>query len=132
MRAILITITEVDHNGDFRNIYKLLSHETHPVDCFDVVRLDHGDGIFVDDNGLLNNPQRFFLIRDYHSPLAGKGLCLGSDAEGDSIAAKTAIGWFRSNIAFAEVCGQNDAGQKILLRTTTPWTQEYPNVGEKD
>ena len=86
MKAILIdpfekTITEVDYNGDFRQIYKL-------IDCgtFDVVRVnDIGDGIFVDDEGLINGKQQeFFGWRGYEQPLAGKGLLLGctlSDGE---------------------------------------------------
>jgi len=63
MRAILIdpfneTVTEVEHNGDYREIYKLLSHETVKVDTFTVIGIDHNDAIYVDDNSLLGTPRQ--------------------------------------------------------------------------
>lgn len=85
MKAILIdpyeqTIKQVDYNGDFRQIYDLIE-----VDTFDVARINNGDGIFVDDNGLYNAPTHFFEHADYPQPLAGKGLIIGCDAEGESV-----------------------------------------------
>lgn len=73
--------------------------------------------IFLDDNGLLNDPQRFFLIRGYPDPLAGKGLVMGSDAEGNTQAAKTPLKWLQDNIRFAEVV----PGTMTLIPATGPW-----------
>lgn len=127
MRAILIdpfaiTITEIDipykDDGEgFKLFYPLLSHEIHPVDTFDVVRLQDGDAIFVDDNGLLNDPQRFFLLRGYDNPLAGKGLVMGSDDDGNTQPAKMALQWFTDNVRFAEVI----PGTHTLIRAKSPW-----------
>ena len=108
MRAILIdpfarTITEVEHNGDYREIYKLLSHETMPVDCFDCVRLDDGDAIYVDDEGLLKPCKAFFVLHTPHGmngPYAGKGLVLGSDDEGESASAKMPLSKLQDAIQF--------------------------------
>jgi hypothetical protein len=53
----------------------------------DAVRLDYGDGIFVDDEGLISgNPDArgYFALAGYPNPLCGRGVCIGSDAEGDS------------------------------------------------
>ena len=53
MRAILInpedkTVTEVDYDGDYKSIYKLIGCST-----FDVVRTStSNDGIYIDDEGL--------------------------------------------------------------------------------
>ena len=102
MKAILIdpaagTITEVEYGGDFREIYTLVD-----ADTFDVARINaKGDVVYVDDEGLINGkPQDFFLIQGYPNPLAGKGLLLGSDAEGESKSPSVTLGWVKENTAF--------------------------------
>lgn len=128
VRAILIDpfackVTEVEHDAsDFRGIYALLSHEVHPVSTFTAAYSDMlrpGEAIFVDDNGLLNNPLRFFLFAGYHQPLAGKGLILGSDHEGETVGATSALLFIRRRVMFAEhVPGLG------LVRTHAPWQKE--------
>lgn len=82
MRAILIdpdteTISEVDYNGDYRQIHKLIE-----ASCFDLARIDACNSIYVDDEGMLVG-KKIFAYEGY--PLAGKGLVLGVDDEGNSI-----------------------------------------------
>ena len=84
MKGILInphdeTIKEVVYTGDFREIYDL-------VDCrtFDCVRLTIENDMYVDDEGLLIDNQRYFSIKDRN--YAGKALLLSHDDEGESIA----------------------------------------------
>ena len=90
MKAILIDvktqeIKEVEYDNTLQNIYDL-------IDCraFDLVRLNEVDGIFnsifVDDEGLL----KANLYFEYSGggrvfQLAGNGLVLGIDDEGNSI-----------------------------------------------
>jgi hypothetical protein len=50
---------------------------------FDVVRLPHNDVIYVDDEGLYNKHD-YFALEGYMNPLAGRGLVLGTDSEGES------------------------------------------------
>lgn len=105
MRAILIdpfdeSVTEVEYDGDYKNIYKLLSHPEHHVDCFTVVYLENGDGIFVDDEGLFKDPKHFFTYTGYDQPIAGKGLVLGTDEEGNSVSPKTVLGDLQPKIGF--------------------------------
>ena len=65
MKAYLInsetkTVTPVDYNGDYKTIYTLIGCE-----LFDIVYAqvdEHKLNIFVDDEGLLNNPQHFLSI----------------------------------------------------------------------
>ena len=38
-----------------------------------------GITIWVDDEGLFNNPEGFFQFEGYPQPLAGKGVLLGDD-----------------------------------------------------
>ena len=82
MKGILInphdeTIKEVVYTGDFREIYDI-------VDCrtFDVVNIYGTQDMYVDDEGLLINNQRYFSIngRNY----GGKGLLLSHDDEGET------------------------------------------------
>lgn len=106
MRAILInpleqSITEVEYNGDFRNIYEHLK-----CDTFDVVRLNNKDDVFVDDNGLLTfpNPHGYFIwMREDgkpYGPLAGRGLILGLNHEGESIATDMSLDEVKRKVRF--------------------------------
>ena len=91
MKAYLInsetkTITPVDYNGDYKTIYTHIG-----CDLFDIVYAESGGhriSVFVDDEGLLNNPQHFFMLDGWAQPLAGNGLVLGdADEEGETLAA---------------------------------------------
>lgn len=124
VRAILIdpftcTVTEVEHDAsNYPNIYKLISHEAHPVDCFTCAysnMLQSGEAIFIDDNGMLNNPVRFFQFAGYPQALAGKGLILGCDEDGDTIGATSQLATIKSAVMFAEARGDQ------LVQTNTPW-----------
>lgn len=89
MKAILInpfekSVAEVDYSGDYHDIYKLIDCDVFAVSS------DGANDIFVDDEGLLKDDltkQAFFWVSGMEQPLAGKGLVLSSDAEGETIAA---------------------------------------------
>lgn len=104
MRAYLIDpqakrVTETEYNGDFKHIYDLTG-----CDTFDVVGFgDVGDGVYVDDEGLLKGPEFFFQITGCPSPLAGKGLVLGSDDDGNSIEPKITIDELRALVTFSNL-----------------------------
>lgn len=99
--AILIdphaqTVQSVEWNGDYKHIYQLID-----CDCYDVARINkHGDGVFVDDEGLYKENQAFFVVDGYPQPLAGKGLILGVDAEGESVAPNVALGHIANTITW--------------------------------
>jgi hypothetical protein len=80
--------------------------------------LQPGEAILVDDNGLLNSPVRFFKFAGYAQPLAGKGLILGSDAEGDTSAATSKLDTIKSAVMFADVRGNS------LVQTNQPWVKK--------
>ena len=91
MRAILIdpakqTVTEVDYDGNFRSINKLIDCQTFAVPYV----LENEDSLYVDDEGLWG-ATHFFTIEGYPEPLAGKCLILGTDEDGESVAAKSDI-----------------------------------------
>ncbi len=83
MRGILInpfdqTIKEVVYTGDYREVYSLIDCST-----FDIVRVSDADDMFIDDEGLLKD-NRYFSWSGRN--FAGKGLILGHDDEGETIA----------------------------------------------
>jgi hypothetical protein len=100
MRAILIdptekTVTEID--GDFANYKKI--NEAIGADLFTVVGLGKGETIYVDDEGLLTNPPKdLFRWKGYYAPLAGRGLILGTDDGGGTIATIIPLDVARANV----------------------------------
>ena len=101
MQAILInpfdkTIEEVEYSGDWKDISSLLE-----CDIFTTVYFDNTtDSVFVDDEGLYVEGQAFFTIGDCPQPLAGRGLILGCDDEGDSVDCKTTLEEAKAMVKF--------------------------------
>lgn len=85
MQAYLIDphkwqVTPVDYSGDWQDISKLIE-----ADRFDVVTTPEGMSVYVDDDGLFQPDQAFFVWERIPQPLAGKALVLGPvDAEGET------------------------------------------------
>lgn len=91
MRAILLdpnhrSITEVDHDGDFRDIQRLIDAQP-----FDVRPLHGSPGnvIYFDDEFLLHDdardPQVYMDIVGLPDCIGGKALILGTNGAGESI-----------------------------------------------
>lgn len=132
VKAILIdpfecSVTETEHDAsNYRDIYRLLSHPTMPVDCMTtayVPWLKSGDALFVDDEGLLKPCLRFFLVNGYNQPLAGKGLILGSDDEGETIGAKAKLAKVQANVRFLHHMGD---GHMMLVTDPLPADYDQP------
>ena len=105
MKAYLIdpfaqSVTEVEYSGDYTEISRLIDCDLFTTSW----RNKFGDTLFVDDEGLINGKhQEVFLISGYPQPLAGKGLILGSDQQGESVEpsitleqAKALVDWIPS------------------------------------
>jgi len=110
MRAILIDpftreITEVEHNDDFRQIYEFIG-----ADAFDAATLlEDRQVIYVDDEGLFRDDQKFWSIEG--RVLGGKGLVLGVNAAGESIAAVGSIEEWRKRVRWRKL-------KFVRMRTT--------------
>jgi hypothetical protein len=75
-------ITSIRWDGDWKSIAKMLD-----CDLFDVARFhENGDCVFVDDEGSFRDDQQYFRIKGYAVPIAGKGLVLGTEGTGESVA----------------------------------------------
>ena len=88
MKGILIdpekgTITEVEVEKGIDAIYKLID-----CDCFDIQHINERakqtNGIYVDDNGLCGQIKFGFQYGE-NQPIAGKGLILGCDRNGETV-----------------------------------------------
>lgn len=91
------TVTENQYRGDYRELYDLIG-----CDCFTTVTVNREhDSIFVDDEGLIRNkPQEFFAWKGYEHPLAGIGVILGCDEEGESVEPVMTLDQVRSSVAW--------------------------------
>jgi hypothetical protein len=58
------------------------------------------DIMYVDEEGLLHGENLFFKIAGYAQPIAGNGLILGTDEEGDSTDCETPIGMVSQCVEF--------------------------------
>lgn len=123
VRAILIDpfkckIEQIEHDAsNYQKIYEVISHPTMDVSSFERIQPDLAsqDSVYVDAQGLLKPTERFFTINDYKTPLAGKGLILGANSEGETTSAATQLSDLK--ITFLERSGQS------LVLVTEPWTK---------
>lgn len=80
---------------DYDEINKLIG-DTYAIGS----RFDNDDTLFVDDSGLLKDNQSYFCIDEDHRPLAGYGVMLGTDYEGECVDVKTSIFDFINMVYF--------------------------------
>ena len=101
MKAILIDsinkeVKEVEMGKGIDEMYKHIG-----CDIFTIgMHLPKRDAIFVDDEGLMNNPTNFFVYKGAHQPFAGNGLIMGCDSKGESIDCKIDINEVKKNVEF--------------------------------
>jgi hypothetical protein len=124
VRAILIdpfacTVADVELDSThLANLHRQLSHEGPPVRSLALAYcpfLRIGEAIYVDSRGALESPVRFFRIAGLEPPLAGKGLILGTDKEGNTISASSSLELITAAVTFAEMRD----GQ--FIPTYAPW-----------
>lgn len=87
--------------NELKRYYKLLDCSTITALRSDLMAGD--DVIYVDDEGLIKGPvYQFFGVKGYPQPLAGRGLVLGTDKQGNSIAPETTREWLHQNVFWIE------------------------------
>jgi hypothetical protein len=119
LNAILIdpmsrTISEIQLSGELNDYYKHLKCQT-----FTIVTVDwcgHEVDIFVDDEGLLNDGNEFFVFQGWHQPLAGRALILGHDDEGETTSCPIGIEEAADAIGWVDTMGVLNG--KFLIHTT--------------
>jgi hypothetical protein len=92
--AVNRTVTEVEIN-DWQDIAPAIG-----ADLFTCVDLGGGETLYVDDEGLLKNPEHFMMIGGYPEPIAGSGLILGTDEMGESKDTELTVELVRDGVHF--------------------------------
>lgn len=104
MRAIIInaeerTVSEAEIDGSLKSLQQIVGGLIDPV--YPGLE-DTGHHCYVNDEGLLNNPQHFFMLKDGHQPLAGNGVILGDD-NGDEAPATLPLDWVKERVTFMDL-----------------------------
>jgi len=100
MRAILIDaenrdIREIEYKT-FEELKKIMGIEwAQAVNC-----LPKRHACYIDEEGLLNNPQHFFIIDGYPQPLAGNGAIVGTNNHGDDTNCKLDLDFIQQRVHF--------------------------------
>lgn len=67
------------------------------------VTLNARDNVYVDDEGLINGPvYQFFGLKGVGQPIAGRGLVVGIDGDGNDIAPQTSLDALKARVVFIE------------------------------
>ena len=104
MRAIIInakdsTITEAEIDGSLKSLQHIVGGLIQPV--YD--GLDDKHHCYVNEEGLLNNPQHCFMFNpDSHQPLAGNGVILASTDDGDEAPCTLPLEWVKERVTFMD------------------------------
>lgn len=118
--ARLVSLVECDYEKrGIQAIYDLIDADMfEPAFIFN----DTTDAVYVDEEGLLKGShfeRAYFLIGDNPQPLCGKGLVLGMDDEGETIAPETPmeslrVRWLDNNtIAMLAKMNKNDFSMAV-------------------
>jgi hypothetical protein len=118
MRAIILnpedrTITETELDGSLKTLQHIVGVLIEPV----YQGLDDNHHCYVNEEGLLDNPQYFFMFTDGHQPLAGNGVILSSTDDGGEAPApcpSTAS----KNASLSWICKPRNSGAGRIKRKT--------------
>jgi hypothetical protein len=104
MRAIVInaqnrTITDTEIDGSLKSLQQIVGGLIEPV----TQGLDENHHCYVNEEGLLDDPQHFFMFRGGHQPLAGNGVILGSTEDGEEAPCTLALDWIKERVTFMDL-----------------------------
>jgi len=104
MRAIIInaeqrTVSETEIDGKLHGLQEIVGGLITPV--YD--GLDSKHHAYVNDEGLLNNPQHFFMLKDGHQPLAGNGVILSTTRDSDEAPCTLPLDWVKERVTFMDL-----------------------------
>jgi len=94
--AIKRQVIEVDITSDYNDINKEIGSQIFTI----AHSLKKRDTIMVDDEGLYNSENTFFVYKGAHQPFAGNGLIVGCDSKGNTISCKVDINEVKQNVEF--------------------------------
>jgi hypothetical protein len=102
MRAIIINaqdhmITETEIDGSLEVLQQIVGGLIEPVG------LDENHHCYVNEEGLFNSPQHFFMFRDGLQPLAGDGVILALADNGDEAPCTLPLDWVKERVTFMDL-----------------------------
>lgn len=102
MKAIIIdatkrTITEVEVDGGLDSLQKAVGG------YIELVRLDEGEDLYVNEEGLLHGEQNFFIYSGAHQPFAGNGIIIGNKPDGGQKSTKMTVEEVTERVKFAHI-----------------------------
>ena len=103
--AIAQTVEPVEVDGSLDNYYRLIRTPTRIMEAVYPRVLTGGDVLYVDEEGLYNDHPGGFLIMGYSQPMVGSGVIVGTNEDGDSVDAKTAVDAVRAAVRFGPGLG---------------------------
>lgn len=120
MRAILIdpatrTIEEVEHDGDWQQIGRLISYRGEQ-ETFTIVELDGNAVLYLDDNGLCKDELSTFHWGLYAPVLAGKGLILDTNVDGDTVGTTYPLELVRNQVTWSNKLTTGEVGPPQATR----------------
>jgi len=127
MRVIVInpwnqTVTEAEHNGNYRDYYRLLSGDTRDgcapakVDTFALAHIGDPDQhiMYVDDEGLFRDPQAYFTLGGQSAVFAGRGVIARSDGGEDEVGATLTLEEVRASVTWLPIGIVIDPGRPVI------------------
>jgi hypothetical protein len=104
MRAIIInaqdrTIIEAEVDGGLNSLQQIVGGLIEAV----YSGLDDNHHCYVNEEGLLDQPQHFFMFTGGHQPLAGNGVILSSTDDGDEAACTLSLDWVKERVSFMDL-----------------------------
>lgn len=105
MRAILIdprsrSITEIDIANDYKAMQNALKYDLNERLVFQEIVVDEGEGLYVDEEGLMKIGLSKFNIDQFS--IAGKGLICGYDKEGETVDTKMTVEQVKELIVWSD------------------------------
>jgi hypothetical protein len=94
--AVKRQVIEVDITSDYNDINKQIGSQIFTI----AHSLKKRDTIMVDDEGLFNSENIFFVYNGAHQPFAGNGLIVGCNSNGDTVDCKIDINEVKQNVEF--------------------------------
>jgi hypothetical protein len=93
------TVTETEIDGSLSSLQQIVGGLIEAV----YHGLDEFHHCYVNEEGLLEQPQHFFLFKDGHQPLAGNGVILASTDDGDEAACTLTLDWIKERVSFMDL-----------------------------
>jgi hypothetical protein len=103
MRAIVInsrnrTVVEIDLVPTLDRLQQIVGGLIEPVEQ----GLDDEHHFYVNEEGLLDNPEHFFMFTEGHQPLAGNGVILASTGDGREAPCRLSLEWVKERVTFMD------------------------------